>query len=426
MTSRARNLLLATTALVPLGATWAGANPLGAQVVGGSAAVQGQGTASVTVTQSTPKAIINWNTFNIAPNETTKFVQPDANAIALNKVVGNLGPSMIDGLLTANGKIFIVNGDGILFGPHAVVNVGSLLATTSDIKNADFMAGRYNFSIPGRPDASIVNLGNITAANGGFAALVAPGVRNSGTITATLGTVALAAGNVFNLDFYGDKLINLAVNDQIAATVKDVATGKPLDALVKNDGALRANGGRVELTAAGVRVGPGGEGLRQPVGQGQQDRRDRRQGDGDRREDRRLRRADRRLRPERRRHGADRRRLVGRQAADRPGEQPERQARGAGDPHRHHRDGRRGQQDRRVGDRPGQRRQGDRVVGRHHHLRRHHPGERRPAGRRRRLRRGVRPRAAQLQRHRQHAGAARQERDAAARSAGSGNRQCAT
>ncbi|HYS48304.1 MAG TPA: filamentous hemagglutinin N-terminal domain-containing protein, partial [Xanthobacteraceae bacterium] len=258
MTSRARNLLLATTALVPLGATlgatWAGANPLGAQVVGGSAAVQGQGTASVTVTQSSSKAIINWNTFNIAPNESTKFVQPDANAIALNKVVGNLGPSMIDGLLTANGKIFIVNGDGILFGPHAVVNVGSLLATTSDIKNADFMAGRYNFSIPGKPDASIVNLGNITAANGGFAALVAPGVRNSGTITATLGTVALAAGNVFNLDFYGDKLINLAVNDQIAATVKDVATGKPLDALVKNDGALRANGGRVELTAAAVRV----------------------------------------------------------------------------------------------------------------------------------------------------------------------------
>src|SRR5712692_625225 len=237
-----------------LGALPAGANPLGAQVVGGNATVQGQGTAAVTVTQSTPKAIINWNTFNIAPNETTKFVQPDANAIALNKVVGNLGPSMIDGLLTANGKVFIVNGDGILFGPHAVVNVGSLLATTSDIKNADFMAGRYNFSIPGRPDASIVNLGNITAANGGFAALVAPGVRNSGTITATLGTVALAAGNVFNLDFYGDKLINLAVNDQIAATVKDVATGKPLDALVKNDGALRANGGRVELTAAAVRV----------------------------------------------------------------------------------------------------------------------------------------------------------------------------
>ena len=57
------------------------------------------------------------------------------------------------------------------------------------------MAGRYNFNIPGRPDASIVNRGTITASSGGFAALVAPGVRNSGTITATLGTVALASGN---------------------------------------------------------------------------------------------------------------------------------------------------------------------------------------------------------------------------------------
>jgi hypothetical protein len=81
-----------------------------------------------------------------------------------------------------------------------VVNTAGFLATTNDIKNADFMAGRYNFNIPGRPDASIVNKGTITASSGGFAALVAPGVRNSGTITATLGTVALASGNSFTLD----------------------------------------------------------------------------------------------------------------------------------------------------------------------------------------------------------------------------------
>jgi hypothetical protein len=81
------------------------------------------------------------------------------------------------------------------------------------------MAGRYNFNIPGRPDASIVNQGRITATSGGFAALVAPGVRNSGTITATLGTVALASsGAGFTLDLYGDKLITLAVNDQVASS----------------------------------------------------------------------------------------------------------------------------------------------------------------------------------------------------------------
>src|SRR5207302_5587693 len=156
--------------------------------------------------------------------------------------------------LTANGRVFVINGDGILFGPHSVINTAGFLATTSDIKNSDFMAGRMNFNQPGRPDASIVNQGSITATSGGFAALVAPGVRNSGTITATLGTVALASGNAYTLDFYGDKLINLAVGDTIAGTVKDVATGKPLDALVKNEGKLSANGGRVELSAVAARV----------------------------------------------------------------------------------------------------------------------------------------------------------------------------
>ena len=160
------------------------------------------------------------------------------------------------GTLTANGRVFIINRDGILFGPGSVVNTAGFLATTNDIKNADFMAGRYNFNIPGRPDASIVNQGRITATSGGFAALVAPGVRNSGTITATLGTVALASGNSFTLDMYGDKLITLAVGDSIANKVIDVATGQPLKSLVSNtkSGTLSANGGRVELTAAAARA----------------------------------------------------------------------------------------------------------------------------------------------------------------------------
>ena len=74
------------------------------------------------------------------------------------------------------------------------------------------MAGHYNFTIPGNPNASIVNLGTITAQTGGFAALVAPGVRNTGTITAKLGTIALASGNAFTLDMYGDNLITLGLD----------------------------------------------------------------------------------------------------------------------------------------------------------------------------------------------------------------------
>ena len=185
-------------------------------MVGGAATIQGQGGPAVIVNQSTSSAVINWNTFNIRANESVRFNQPSASSVALNRVVGGLGPSEIMGSLTANGRVFIINRDGILFGPGSVVNTAGFLATTNDIKNADFMAGRYNFNIPGRPDASIVNQGRITATSGGFAALVAPGVRNSGTITATLGTVALASGNSFTLDMYGDKLITLAVGDSIA------------------------------------------------------------------------------------------------------------------------------------------------------------------------------------------------------------------
>ena len=208
------------------------------------------------VNQSTSSAVINWNTFNIRANESVRFNQPSASSVALNRVTGGLGPSEIMGSLTANGRVFIINRDGILFGPGSVVNTAGFLATTNDIKNADFMAGRYNFNIPGRPDASIVNQGRITATSGGFAALVAPGVRNSGTITATLGTVALASGNSFTLDMYGDKLITLAVGDSIANKVIDVATGRPLKSLVSNtkSGTLSANGGRVELTAAAARA----------------------------------------------------------------------------------------------------------------------------------------------------------------------------
>src|SRR5438105_3061185 len=255
MHPRFSKFLLTTAALIALTARPAAAGPEGGTVVGGAATIQGQGGPAVVVNQSSNSAIINWHTFNIGARESVRFNQPGSSSVVLNRATGGLGPSEILGTLTANGRVFLINRDGILFGPSSVVNTAGFLATTHDIRNADFMAGRYNFNIPGRPDASIVNQGRITATSGGFAALVAPSVRNSGTITATLGTVALASsGTGFTVDLYGDKLITLAVNDQVASKVIDVATGRPLKSLVSNDGKIRANGGRVELTAAAARA----------------------------------------------------------------------------------------------------------------------------------------------------------------------------
>src|SRR5690606_18384647 len=99
----------------------------------------------------------------------------------------------IFGTLSANGRVFLINPNGVLVGNGATINTAGFLATTHDIANSDFMAGNYNFNIPGNPSASVVNLGTITASNAGFAALVAPGVRNSGTITATYGKIGLAS-----------------------------------------------------------------------------------------------------------------------------------------------------------------------------------------------------------------------------------------
>ena len=134
------NLVLTTTALIALGAAPAAGGPEGGTVVGGAATIQGQGGPAVIVNQSSPSAIINLNTFNIRANESVRFNQPSSSTV-LNRVTGG-GPSEIMGTLTANGRVFIINRDGVLFGPGSVVNTASFLATTSDIKNADFMAGR--------------------------------------------------------------------------------------------------------------------------------------------------------------------------------------------------------------------------------------------------------------------------------------------
>src|SRR5262249_12914207 len=144
MHPRFSNLVLTTAALMALSAAPAAAGPAGGTVAGGSATIQGQGGPAVIVHQLSPSAIGNWDTFNIGVGESVRFNQPGSSAVILNRVTGGLGPSEILGTLTANGRVFLINRDGILFGPSAVVNTASFLATTHDIRNSDFMAGRYN------------------------------------------------------------------------------------------------------------------------------------------------------------------------------------------------------------------------------------------------------------------------------------------
>lgn len=223
--------VLATSLMMACGATIY-ALPAGGIVTTGSASIN-NGAGSTTITQTTQNAAINWQSFNIGQTEAVRFVQPNSNSVALNRVLGS-DPSSILGSLTANGKVFLVNPNGILFGKGAQVNVGGLVASTLNIADSDFMAGNYKFS--GAGGGSILNQGYINA-DGGYVALLGASVSNEGVISAKLGTVALAAGNAITLDLAGDGLLNLTMNEGA------------VNALVQNGGLIQADGGQVLLTA---------------------------------------------------------------------------------------------------------------------------------------------------------------------------------
>ncbi|MEX8499820.1 YDG domain-containing protein, partial [Leptothrix ochracea] len=255
--SRAAQAVLAVACVLGLGGlspsvSWAAgavgatvtatALPSGGQVVAGQATWTTTlsptlspvaGAANLTVNQASQRAVINWNSFNIGSAASVDFVQPSPSAVALNRVVGS-EPSQIFGQIRANGQVFLVNANGVLFAPGAQVNVHGLLASTLDTSDADFMAGTLHFA----GKAGVVrNEGHISTDAGGYVGLLGGQLSNTGTITAQLGRVALAAGSDVTLDFAGDGLLNVVVN------------AGAMQALVDNAGLIQADGGRVQMSA---------------------------------------------------------------------------------------------------------------------------------------------------------------------------------
>ncbi|MDE1907462.1 MAG: filamentous hemagglutinin N-terminal domain-containing protein, partial [Rhodospirillales bacterium] len=246
--------LLASTALsavlvhpLPARAQNIAANttPQGGAVVGGNASIA-QATGSTTITQSTSRAAINWQSYNVGADAHVTYVQPSASAITLNRVV-TPSPSVIAGHISANGQIVLINQSGVVFTKGAEVTAQSVIVSTSDIKNSDFMAGRMAFTGTPNPGAKIVNDGEITAGQAGLVGLVAPQVANNGLISARLGQVVLAGADAFTLDLYGDKLVSL----DVTKAVREIdLNGKTVPALVTNKGLIVADGGRITITAA--------------------------------------------------------------------------------------------------------------------------------------------------------------------------------
>ena len=222
--------------------------PTDGRVAGGGATLQST-SKSITIQQTTDKAILNWKSFSIAADEAVHFRQPSADSIALNRVIGG-DPSIILGRLQANGRIFLLNPNGILFGAGAQINVGGLLASTLHTRDEEFMAGRYLFAQdPLKGLKTVVNQGRLQVSEHGFVILAAPAVSNEGLIVANLGTTVLGSGQQLTVDLMGDGLINYALTGKVLEQVTGI-DGTASGSAVKNSGTIHADGGQVILQAS--------------------------------------------------------------------------------------------------------------------------------------------------------------------------------
>ena len=209
--------------------------PVGGYLSAGQASISQSG-AAMAITQASQRAALNWQSFNVGAAAKVNIIQPSSSSVLLNRVLSST-PSQIFGQINANGHVILTNPSGVYFAPGASVDVGSFTATTHGISDTDFMAGSMKFNRNGAT-GQIINDGTLTASLGGYIALLAPEVRNNGIVIAKMGTVALAAGESFELQF--DKQNSLA---NIVVTPATVA------ALVENGNAVQAPGGLIILSA---------------------------------------------------------------------------------------------------------------------------------------------------------------------------------
>jgi filamentous hemagglutinin family protein len=205
--------------------------PSGGNIVSGSAEITTSGN-TMNITQSSDKVVAHWQDFSIGHGNEVNFIQPSQSSVALNKVLGS-NVSLIQGALNANGRVFLINPNGITFSSQAQVNVGGLVASTQNISTEDFLASQYNFD--GHSSSAIINQGNITASDTGTIALIAAKVINNGTIEAHRGNVIFGSGNKLTLDLGGP--VKLEVHEGT------------IDGLIEQGGAVRADGGLIYLSA---------------------------------------------------------------------------------------------------------------------------------------------------------------------------------
>ncbi|MBI0393153.1 GLUG motif-containing protein [Acinetobacter bereziniae] len=220
-----------------LSASIAFAGPTGGIVSSGNATISTTGTTT-TINQSTAKAAIDWSSFSSNSSEAINFVQPNSSSVTLNRVTGT-SASTLNGQLNANGQVFIINPNGVLFGNTSQVNTAGLIASTLDLTNSDFNNNIFRLG-NSTNNKAVENRGKITVPVGGTVALIASNIKQTGTIKAPQGNVLVAAGGDITLNLNNGNLLGYTINQ-----------GKA-QALINSGGMIQADGGRVVLTAKGI------------------------------------------------------------------------------------------------------------------------------------------------------------------------------
>ncbi|MBN1105204.1 MAG: filamentous hemagglutinin family protein [Deltaproteobacteria bacterium] len=228
----------------------------------------------LTVNQNKEKAVFEWDTFNIGEKAWTHFNQENSDWVALNRIY-DANPSMIFGKLTADGKVYLINHNGILFGPSSRVNVHSLIASSLQMTNKDFLdavlrfkAGEYDRTtdtidpLKSNPNAVVSNHGEIETDVLGSVFLLAPRVENAGSITSPSGQIGLAAGedievnpgNTVTVNNAG-AAVNYAHNLETGSLIADTGLVGMYGREVWQEGLIRSvtaikKGGSIELRAS--------------------------------------------------------------------------------------------------------------------------------------------------------------------------------
>lgn len=246
-----------TLAAPPLPTIASNALPSGAQLVAGQASISQSGN-TLNIVQGSNQAILNWNSFNIGSQASVNFQQPNSTASILNRVTA-ADPSVLLGQMTANGRVWLINPAGILVGQGARIDVGGFVASTLNVRNEDFLAGRLLFqATPGA--GGVVNQGAISTSSGGSVYLIAPAVSNEGLIQAPNGEVILAAGQTVELIDTGTPGVKVEISGDGSSTnlsqiISEAGRIGMAAAFVRNSGTLNASslvqeGGRIFLRAS--------------------------------------------------------------------------------------------------------------------------------------------------------------------------------